>query len=173
MEAYFDIGKIVNTQGIKGDVRIIPMTDDPKRYELLKEVLVEKNNRLIPYSIEKVWYHKQFVIVKFQEIPGMTEAEKLKNCIVKIPKELALPLKEDEYFIGDLMDVQVWTEDGEFLGNVKDIIFTGSNDVYVIQNPEKPGTKELLIPAIKQCIKRVDIENKKMIVELLEGLRDE
>ena len=99
----------------------------------------------------------------------MTTAEKLKGATVKIPPEDALPLEEGEYYIRDLYDMNVVTDDGENLGIIKDILFTGANDVYVVK-PEKG--KDILIPAIKECILDVDVENKKMTVKLLKGLRD-
>ncbi|HHW66799.1 MAG: rRNA processing protein RimM [Epulopiscium sp.] len=170
MSAYIEIGKIVNTQGIRGDLRVIPTTDDPKRFELLKEIYIESRNELKKYTIEKVWYHKQFVILKLKEISSMTEGETLKNSIIKIPREFALPLEEDEYYIGDLYDIDVYTDHDEYLGKITDIIFTGSNDVYVVR--KEGETKDLLIPAIKDCILNVDLDHKKMVVSLLEGLRD-
>ncbi|NLK20985.1 MAG: 16S rRNA processing protein RimM [Epulopiscium sp.] len=170
MPDYIEIGKIVNTQGIKGDLRVIPTTDDPKRFELLECIYIEKKNELIKYEIERVWYHKQFVILKLKEIVSMNDGEALKNTIIKIPKELALPLEEDEYYIGDLYDMEVYTDEDEYLGKINDIIFTGSNDVYIVKN--ETDKKEILIPAIKQCILNINIEEKKMIVALMEGLRE-
>jgi 16S rRNA processing protein RimM len=167
---YIEIGKIVNTQGTRGDLRIIPTTDDPKRFEMLDSILVENNHGLNQYEIERVWYHKQFVILKLKGIESINDGEKLKNSIVKIPRDLALPLKENEYYIGDLYDLEVYTKDKEYLGKIVDIIFTGSNDVYIVKSDD--SNKELLIPAIKQCIIDVDLDNNKMIVDLMEGLRE-
>lgn len=170
MSAYIEIGKIVNTQGIRGDVRVIPTTDDPKRFELLKEIYIENRNEVKKYTIERVWYHKQFVILKLKEISSMTEGETLKNGIIKIPRKLALPLEENEYYIGDLYDLDVYTDNDEYLGKITDIIFTGSNDVYVVK--KEGESKEVLIPAISECILNIDLDNQKMLVSLLEGLRD-
>lgn len=170
MSKYLEIGKIVNTQGIHGDLRIIPTTDDPKRFELLEFIIVENTNGSNQYEIEKVWYHKQFVILKLKGISSINEGEKLKDSIIKIPKELALPLDNDEYYIGDLYDLEVYTNKDEYLGNIIDIIFTGSNDVYIVK--DKKTNKELLIPAIKQCILSIDLDKKRMVVDLMEGLRE-
>lgn len=170
MSNYMEIGKIVNTQGIRGDLRIIPTTDDPKRFELLDTVWVESKEGTKEYEIEKVWYHKQFVILKLKGISSINEAEKLKNSIVKIPRELALPLGEGEYYIGDLYDLEVYTNDEEYLGKIVDILFTAANDVYVVKKED--SKKELLIPVIKQCILEVDLNNRRMTVNLLEGLRE-
>lgn len=171
MEKNFEIGRIVNTQGLKGDVRVVPTTDDQKRFELLKSVIIEQKKGSIELNIERVSYNKKFVIIKFKEINDMTAAENLKNTIITIPPSLALPLNEDEYYIRDLYEMNVETEDGENLGVLKDIIHTGANDVYIIKNNDAT-IKDLLIPAIKQCIIKVDKTNNKMIVRLMKGLRD-
>lgn len=165
MDKYFKIGKIVNTQGIKGDIRVIPSTFDIKRFELLDEIFI--SNKI--YKIEYVRYHKSFVILKFLGVDTMTDAEKLKNKFIEIPDSLALPLEEGEYYIRDLIGLLVFSDEDEYLGILDDVLETGANDVYIIK---KENTKDLLIPAIKQCILNVDIENKKMTVHLLEGLKD-
>lgn len=164
---YFVIGKIVNTQGIKGDVRVLPTTDDISRFELLDFVYVDKKGKIEKYDIENVRYHKQFVLLKLKGIDDMTAGEMLKNSEVKITEDMALPLEDNEYYIRDLYSMKVVTDLGEELGKIEDIIFTGANDVYVVRNSES----EILIPAIKQCILNVDKENKVMTVKLLEGLR--
>ena len=164
---YFVIGKIVNTQGLKGDLRVIPTTDDISRFELLDFVYIDKRGNLNKYDIQNVRYHKQFVLLKLKGVDDMTMAESFKNSEIKITKDMALPLGEDEYYIRDLYFMEVVTDLGEVLGKIEDIIFTGANDVYVVKN----DTGEILIPAIKQCILRVDKENNKMTVRLLEGLR--
>lgn len=162
----FEIGKIVNTQGIKGVVRVIPMTDDITRFELLNKVYVCDKKEDI-YEIENVSYHKQFVLLKFKGIDDMTQAElHLKNKMLKIDDSEALPLDEDEYYIRDLVGCEVLTNEGENLGAIKDILFTGANDVYVVDY----NGKDILIPATKNCVQSIDIENKKIIIELLNGL---
>lgn len=169
VEKMFAIGKIVNTHGIKGEVKVIPTTDDPKRFEKLEEIFIEMKE-LVPYKVESVRYHKNFVLIKFKDINSLNDAELFKGAILKINRKDSLPLGESEYYIGDLYDLQVSTEEGRTLGRLIDIIYTGSNDVYVVKH-ESTG-KELLIPAIKQVIKEVDINNKTMTVKLLEGLEE-
>ena len=165
MENTFLIGKIVNTQGVHGEMRVIPTTDDITRFELLESVLIDNKE----YEIEKVRYHKQFVLLKLKGIDDMTSAERYKTKEVRIPEELALPCEEDEYYIKDLYDMKVVTSGGDEVGIIKDIIFTGANDVYIVK--PKSG-KDILIPAIKDCILKVDTENKVMTVNLLEGLAE-
>ena len=167
MEQMFTIGKIVNTHGVKGEVRVLPSRDDVKRFGKLKEVKVE-NRTMTTYEIETVRYHKNFVLLKFKGIDTMNEAELLKNSLLKIDRKDALPLKKDEYYQCDLYGLRVVTDTGRDLGKLTDILMTGSNDVYVVRNEEK----EILIPAIKQCILKVDLEAGEILVHLLEGLED-
>ncbi|MBU3812348.1 MAG: ribosome maturation factor RimM [Candidatus Niameybacter stercoravium] len=167
MEQMFTIGKIVNTHGVKGEVRVLPSTDDVKRFSKLKEVKVE-NRTMTTYEIETVRYHKNFVLLKFKGVDTMNEAELLKSSLLKIDRKDALPLKKDEYYQCDLYGLKVVTDTGRDLGKLTDILVTGSNDVYVVRNEEK----EILIPAIKQCILNVDLEAGEMLVHLLEGLED-
>jgi len=167
LDRFFVIGKIVNTHGIKGDLKVIPTTDDISRFEILDFVYVDRKGNIDKYEIQNVRYHKQFIILKLKNIDDMTTAEGFKNSELKITEDMALPLEEDEYYIRDLYSMRVVTELGEALGIIDDIIFTGANDVYVVCNDDK----EILIPAIKQCILNVDIQNNIMTVRLLEGLR--
>ncbi|MCT4544201.1 MAG: ribosome maturation factor RimM [Vallitalea sp.] len=166
---YFNIGKIVNTHGIRGEVKVIPLTDEPSRFELLEYVYIDTNKKIDKYTIKNIKYFKNMIIIKFEEIEDMNHAEALKQSIIKIPRELALPLQEDEYYIQDLIGIKVSTEDGKYLGILEDVIITGSNDVYLVKDD---NNKEVLIPALKECIKKVDMKNKIMIVSLLEGLID-
>ena len=149
MENNFIIGKIVNTQGIKGEVRVIPETDDITRFELLDSVLILRRGILEEKKIQGVRYHKQFVLLKLDGINDMTTAEGYKNCELQIPAEKALPCGENEYYIRDLYGMAVYTEEGELLGSLSDILFTGANDVYVVQSAD-PDKKDILLPAIKQ-----------------------
>lgn len=170
MEDFIYIGRVANTHGIKGMIKVLPTTDDPTRYELLKEIFIEDSKgNTKSYTITRIKYFKQLVLLQLKEVTTMDEAIALKQGIIKIPKALALPLEKDEFYVSDLIGVEVYTEDGEKLGMLKDIIFTGSNDVYVI---DKGTKKDILIPAIKDCIKNIDIEQGKMTVHLLEGLVD-
>lgn len=169
MKEMFTIGKISNTHGVKGELRVIPSTDDITRFERLKNIyLVSKD--VSEYEIETVRYHKNYILLKLKGIDNMSDAELLKNALIQIERKDTLPLGKDEYYIKDLIDIEVTTEEGRGLGKIVDIIVTGSNDVYVIDSKET--SKQMLIPAIKEVIKKVDIENKKMVVKLLEGLED-
>ncbi len=169
METMFTIGKIVNTHGIKGELKVVPMTDEPRRFSKLKEVFVERKS-MEKYEIEAVRYHKNFVLLKLKGIDTMDEGELFKNATLKIDRKDSLPLKKDEYYISDLYDLEVYTDEGRYLGTIQDIIYTGSNDVYVVRHPE--NQKEILLPAIKQVVLQVDLEGGKVTVKLLKGLED-
>lgn len=169
MEDFLYIGRVANTHGVQGMIKVLPTTDDPRRFELLKKIYLEdiKGNTSV-YTIKSVKYFNKFVLLALNEITDMNGAMLLKQSIIKIPREEALPLEENEYYITDLIGLDVYDNLGTLIGPLKDVIFTGSNDVYVIDN----GTKEgLLLPAIKECVQSVDIIQRKMIVTVLEGLR--
>lgn len=167
MENLMEIGQIVNTYGIKGFVKVVPFTDNINRFEDLKEVYVETKKGLENFEIEEVKYAKNTVLLKLKGIDDINIAEKYKNCYIKISRENAVKLPEDTYFIVDLLDIKVYTDEDIYLGNIIDVYPTGSNDIYVVKNEEG---KQVLLPAIGEVIKTVDIENKKMVVHLLDGL---
>lgn len=170
MEGYFEIGVITGTHGIKGTFKVFPTTEDPKRFELLKEVIIEHKNKQEIFKIAKVAYHKNLVLLTVKGIDDINVAELYKRDRILIADTEALPLEEDEYYARDILGMEVFTNDGERLGTIEDIYETGANDVYAIKDGEE--SKELLIPAIKQCILEVNKQDKKMIIKLLEGLRD-
>ena len=155
MEEYLRVGVISSSHGIKGEAKVFPTTDDPKRFKKLKRIFLDLEDEkrevqiVRPYCIEDV--------------------ERYKGKDLVIERKDALPLKEDEYFIGDLIGIRVITENGEELGRVKDVLQTGANDVYVV---EREGEKEVLLPAIKECILEVDLEKGEMRVHVMEGLLD-
>lgn len=168
MVDYFEIGQIVNTYGIKGFLKVVPYTDDIKRFEKLKSVYIEQKNKKEEAFIEEVKYSKNLVLLKIKGIDTIEQAEKYKNSIIKIDRKNAVELPENSYFIADLIGLDVYTVDGENLGKLEDIFRTGSNDVYVVKN--ELG-KQILLPAIESVIKQIDLDGSKIIVNLLEGLR--
>lgn len=167
MQEYFEIGQIVNTFGIKGEVKVNPFTDDLKRFEELKSILVEKNKQLLEFEIENVRYQKHLVILKLKNIDDMNIAEKYKGCYIKIHRKDARELPEGTYFIADIIGSQVITDDGKVLGKVDDIYNTGSNDIYVVKDDLG---KQILLPNIKEVILDIDIEKQVVTVHLLDGL---
>lgn len=163
MDKYIEIGKIVNTYGIKGQLKIVPYTDNIKRFEKLKKIYINEKE----YLIENVKYIKNIVILKLQGINTIEQAEEYRNLYIYIDKKDAIKLPKDTYFIRDLIGIEVYTNDGEKLGIIDDIFKTGSNDVYVVRNSLG---KQILLPAISSVIEKIDLENKKVIVNLIKGL---
>lgn len=166
-QEYFEVGKIVNTFGIKGFVKVMLFTDDIKRFDNLKKVYVLKKNTKKEMIIEEVKYHKNMVLVKFKGIEDINQAELYKGCFIQIHRKDAISLPQDTYFIADLIGLEVYTEEGVLLGKVEDIYSTKSNDIYVIK--DHLG-KQILLPGIREVIKDIDIEKEKIIVHLLKGL---
>ena len=162
-----EIGQIVNTFGIKGMVKIKPFTDDIRRFDELKAVYVEKNGNQTEYEIEEVKYHKDMVLIKFKGIDKVEQAEMLRNSYLTVSRDSVEKLEEGRYYIVDLLGLEVYTDEQILLGTLEDIFNTGSNDIYVVK--DKQG-KQILLPAIQDVIKQIDIENKKIIVHLLPGL---
>ncbi len=169
MEKFFEIGVITGTHGIRGTMRVFPTTQDPSRFERLKEVTVENKGKQEIFHIKKVAFHKKFVLLTVKEITDINAAELYKNARLLIPDAEAIPLEADEYYTRDLYGLRVVTDEGEELGELAHIYETGANDVYAVR--KTPEDKELLIPAIKDCIRNVDLEAGVMTVHLLEGLR--
>ena len=167
MEQLLKIGVITSTHGVRGEVKVFPTTDDSARFQELRSVFLDTGGELLTLEIQSVKFFRQFVILKFKGIDNMNDIEKYKRCPLLVDREHAVPLEEDEYFIADMLGMEVITEDGEKLGRLKDVIETGANDVYVVHS-EAHG--EVLLPAIKECILDVDVENQKMKVHLMEGL---
>lgn len=164
---FLKVGQIINTHGIRGEVKVYPLTDDVKRFSSLKKVFVRKDKEYIPIEVQGVKYIKNLVILKLSGIEDMNEAMRYKNVFLYVDRENAVELSEDTYFIADLIGIEVMEEDGRKLGNIVSVFSTGSNDVYEIK---RENGKTFLIPAIKEVVKSIDIENRKMIVKLLEGL---
>jgi len=162
-----EIGQIVNTFGIKGFVKVNPWVNDVTRFDELKKVYIKIRKSLKELEIEEVKYHKNQVLLKFKGVETVEQAEMLRNAILEIDRKDAIPLEEGEYFIADLLESEVYTDEGEKLGILEEIFNTGSNDIYVVKN--ELG-KSILLPRIKEVFKEIDVENKKIIVHLIEGL---
>ena len=167
MDNYIRVGVITTTHGLKGEVKVFPTTDEINRFDDLKKVYLDSGKEYIPLSIEHVKYFKQLVILKFEEINDINDIEKYRGKDLFIPRDEAIALNEDEYFIFDLIDSEVYTEDRDKLGIVTEILTSSANDVYVVKTKDN---KEVLLPSIKECILDVDTVNKKIIVHLMDGL---
>ena len=164
---YIEIGQIVNTNGLKGVVKVNPFTDDISKFEDLKYVYIQLKNELKKVKIEQVRYNKNQVLLKLEGIDSIEEAEKYRNFYLKTEKESQEDLGEDTYYIVDLIGLDVYSDKNEYLGKIEDVFPTGSNDVYVVK--DNLG-KQILIPAIADVVKEVDLKDKKMIINLIPGL---
>ena len=169
MEKVFQVGIISSTHGVRGEVKVFPTTDDMKRFKKLKEVLLDTGKETLTLEIEGVKFFKQFAILKFKGYDNIDDIVKYRGKSLFVPRENAVKLQKDEYFIADLIGLKVVNEDGSFTGVLKDVMETGANDVYIVESQDG---KEVLIPAIKDCILQVDFEKEQVLVHLLDGLLD-
>lgn len=167
MEEYFEIGQIVNTSGLKGVIKVKPFTDDITKFNNLKTIYISIKKELKEFKIEQVRFNKNMVFLKLEGIDTIEEAENYRNLYLKIKRDKNEKLEENSYYIVDIIGSKVYTDCEEELGEIVDVFSTKSNDVYVVK--DNLG-KQILLPAIKDVIKNVDIQNKKIIVHLLEGL---
>ncbi len=167
---FLQVGVITSTHGVRGEVKVFPTTDDMYRFKRLKVVTLEKPDKTTStLHIRSVKFFKKQVILGFDEINDMDAAALLRKCSLMIPRDEAEELGEGEYFVGDILGIGVVLEDGSEYGKVSDILETGANDVYEIT---RPNGKKILIPAIKQCILDVDLEENCMKIHLLPGLEE-
>lgn len=169
MEDLLKVGVIASTHGLKGEVKVFPTTDDVKRFKVLKEVIMDTGTKKITLQIEGVKFFKQFAILKFKEINDINDVEQYKNCPLYVTRDHAVPLEEDEYFIADLIGLSIVDEEKIVLGKLTDILETGANDVYVLTTSEG---KEVLLPAIKECILNIDMKAKMITIHMMKGLLD-
>ena len=167
---YLIIGQVIRPHGLRGELKVSVLTDDPGRFGLLHRVFVgREDEEPETWSVESYRMDKGAVLLKLGGCSDRTTAETLRGLLVQIPREAALPLEEGEYYEHQILDLEVWTAGGEHLGRVSQIIVTGANDVYVVQSSD-PRRKETLIPAIKDVVLEVDLEAGRLVVALPEGL---
>lgn len=169
MEQMLRVGVITSTHGIRGEVKVFPTTDDRNRFYELKDVILDTGKEQKTLEIEHVKFFKNMVILKFKGFDNINDIEIYKGKDLLVTRENAVELGPDENFIADLIGLSVVTDEGEELGVLKDVMQTGANDVYVVERTDK---KELLLPAIKQCILDVDLESGKITVHVMDGLLD-
>jgi len=165
-EDYITIGKIVNTHGRRGEVRVLPLTDFPERFRETARVRAATAAGRLTLTIEKAFPHQKYFVVKFKEVPDMNAAQALKGSLLQVTRDELVQLPEGSFYIFDIIGLSVYDSTGAFLGEVADIIRTGSNDVYVVET----GSKPILVPALKQVVKEVALSDRRMVVELPEGL---
>ena len=169
MEKMFQVGIITSTHGVHGEVKVFPTTDDVRRFKRLKEVILDTGKEQITLEVEGTKFFKQFVILKFKGIDNINDVERYRQKSLYVTRENAVRLKKDEYFIADLMGLRVHNEDGSEIGVLREVIETGANDVYVI---DLDDGRELLLPAIKECVLNVDVQAGFIQIHIMPGLLD-
>ena len=169
MEEMLRVGVITTTHGVRGEVKVYPTTDDAERFLELEEIWLDTGKERLPLKIQNVKFFKNMVILKFEGYDDINAVQAWRQKDLLVTREKAVELQEDEYFIGDLIGLHVEDEEGNALGVLRDVLETGANDVYLVS---RPGEKDLMLPAIKDCIREVDLEAGIMRVRVLPGLLD-
>lgn len=168
MDELLKVGIITSTHGIKGEVKVFPTTDDMRRFKRLKTVFLDTTKEMITLNIESVKFFKQFVIVKFEGINSINDVEQYKSRELFVDRKNAVRLSTDEYFIADLIGLKAVSDDNNYSGTVTDVLSGSANDVYVLDI----DGKEVMLPAIKECILNVDIDEKVITFHMMDGLLD-
>lgn len=163
MDSLLEVGQIVNSYGIKGFLKVVPLVDNKEQFYSFKKLYMQNQKEL---DIEEIKFSKNLVLVKVKGIDTIEDAIKLKNLYLYAKRE-DIKLEEGAHFIVDLIGLEVYTEDGKLLGLLKEVLQPGANDVYVVENEDK---KQILLPVIPDVVKNIDIPNKKTIVHLINGL---
>ncbi len=169
MDDLLQVGAITQPHGIHGEVKVFPTTNDVRRFKKLKEVILDTGKEKKLLEIEGVKFFKQYAILKFKGFDSINDIEKYKGKPLLVTRENAVRLGRDEYFIADLIGLAVYDDQDQYLGVLTNVIETGANDVYEVMFEDG---RQVLFPAIKQCILDVDLENRKMKVHIMDGLLD-
>lgn len=156
------IGKIGAPHGVRGEMRVVPLTDFPERFQELEQVYVGDDLM----QVEDCWYHKQFVIMKLKECQHREAAAELTGQLLYVDRSQAMPLEEGEYYTFDIIGLDVFDLEGSSLGHITEVLKTGSNDVYVASR--KGQAQQILIPALKSVVKKIDLAEGRMVVDLPE-----
>ena len=166
-DEFITIGKVVSTRGNKGEVNILPLTDSTNRFKNLVTVFLRNNTSQTTLNIEKIRIKENTVILKLKDIESIEEAKIIVGSFLEVERKNAVKLPKDTYFIFEIIGLEVYTENNIFLGKVENVISTGSNDVYVVKNKDK---EELFIPAIREVVKNVNLEKKRITIKMVDGL---
>lgn len=169
MEDMFRVGVIASTHGLKGEVKVYPTTDDLNRFKSLKRCFIRTKKEDVEVEAVSCKFFKNMAIIAFKDLQDINLIEKYKGCDIMVLREDAVELDEGEYYIADVIDMEVVTEDGERLGTLSDVLQTGANDVFVVA---MDNGKELLLPVIDECVLDIDFEEEKILVRLMKGMLD-
>ncbi len=166
-DEFITIGKVVSTQSNKGEVNVLPLTDSTDRFKNLDTVFLRNSNGLTTLNIEKIRIKGNTVILKLKDIENIQEAKMIVSSFLEVEREKAVKLPKDAYFVFEIIGLEVYDENNIFLGKVENVISTGSNDVYIVKDKNK---KELFIPAIREVVKNINLEKKRITVKMVDGL---
>lgn len=162
---YLAVGRILRPWGVRGELKAEILTEDPTRFQRLETVYV--GPRFLAYRLEHARLHKGHLLLKLASCDDRHTAEGLRNLLVQVAIEDALSLEEGEYWLHQILGLEVWTIEGERLGVVQEVLETGANDVYVVR--DRSG-RDVLIPALKDVVLEIDMDVGRMLVKLMEGL---
>lgn len=168
-EKMFNIGKIINTHGVRGEVKVKRISDFEERFTVGETVYLNHETELIPLEIATYRNHKGFDLLKFEGFNNINDVEKYKNSLLQIKEEQLTELENHEFYYHEIIGCEVFTMQNELIGKIKEVLAPGANDVWVVEQKDK---KDALIPYIEQVVKEVDIRNKKVLIEPMEGLLD-
>src|SRR5699024_2316898 len=163
----YRVGKIINTHGLNGEVKVLQITDFAEVFDVDKSVYAELNGQITELVIDGYRLHKQYHLLRFKGFDSINDVEHLKGVELNIKEDQLPELGEREFYYHDIIGCHVHAVDGEKIGKIESILSPGANDVWVVKNEDR---KEFLIPYIEDVVKEVDIDNKKVIIELMEGL---
>lgn len=167
---FLAIGQVVGVHGVRGELKVEALTDDPQRFGQLEEVFVGPDGEdAVAWTVSGYRLHKGRILLKLEGLEDRTAAEAFRGLLVQVPMEEAAPLEEDEYYEHDILGLEVWTRAGEYLGRIEEILYTGANEVYVVYDAGLERG-EILIPAIGDVVLAVDLEAGRMEIDLMEGL---
>ena len=169
MEELLKVGSITSTHGLRGEVKVYPTTD-PERFAYLEHCVIKTKQGEVELAVQGIRSFKNLFILKFKDLDRIEDVEKYKGLDLWVRRDQAQELEEDEYYIADLIGMDVRLEDGTPFGILKDVLETGANDVYLVQRQDG---SEVLLPAIQECIRQVDVEGNVMTIHLMKGLVDE
>lgn len=169
MNQYLRVGVISSTHGVRGEVKVYPTTDDIKRFDYLKETILDTGTEYMTLHVTQVKYFKNMVIMKFQEFDNVDDAVPYKGKDLLVTRENAIPLEDGQEYVADLLECMVVTDEGKTLGKMTDVMKTGANDVYVVKMDDG---REVLLPVIKECVLEKDVKNKIIKVHVMKGLLD-
>ena len=171
MTESFQVGVIASTHGLQGEVNVFPTTQDPDRFKKLKKVTLHtQKGEEILLDVVSARFFKKFVIVKFKQFDDINEVEKFRGCELTIDRKDAIKLNKGEYYCADLIGLKIVDEDGKELGTLSEILQTGANDVYEMTRNDTD--EKVYIPAIKDCVKEIDVEGGKIVIHVMDGLLD-